>query len=73
MSHAIFIFPSVLWRNRQTIDRLVLRHKLRKRHGDFDDQTRKPEASGFEAKPKEPIDLGFEAKPRNTYSVSPCA
>jgi hypothetical protein len=30
-------FPSsVLWRNRQTEARLVLRHKLRNRHGDFE-------------------------------------
>jgi hypothetical protein len=33
---------SVLWHNRQTEARLVLRPKLRKRHSDFEAQITKP-------------------------------
>jgi hypothetical protein len=40
--YAVFIIPSVLWRNRKTITRLVLRLKPRNRRGDFDPQIIKP-------------------------------
>jgi hypothetical protein len=43
MSCAVVILPSVLWHNRQTIARLVLRHKLENRRGDIEDQIIKPE------------------------------
>jgi hypothetical protein len=41
-SHAIFILPSVLWHNRQTVARLVLRPKPRNHHSDIEAQTGKP-------------------------------
>jgi hypothetical protein len=37
--------PSILWRDRQTEARLILRHKLRNCHGDFETQITKPELS----------------------------
>jgi hypothetical protein len=81
----VFILPSVLWRNRQTIARLVLRLKPKKlsqwfwssNHQTvavgFETQTGKPGATDFEVKLGETIDLGFEAKPRNLRFSSPCA
>jgi hypothetical protein len=37
------LLPSVLWRKRQTVARLVLRYKTRNRRGDFEAQITKPE------------------------------
>jgi hypothetical protein len=34
--------PLVLWCNRQTVTHLILRHKPRNHHGDFEAQITKP-------------------------------
>jgi hypothetical protein len=51
MSHAIFIFPSILWLNRQTIAHLVLRPKPRNRRGDFMGQITKLQLPILRTKP----------------------
>jgi hypothetical protein len=51
VSHAVLLL-SVLWRNWQTIIHLVLRSKLRHRHGDFDAQITKAELSILRPKPR---------------------
>jgi hypothetical protein len=71
-SHAV-LPPPVLWHNRQTEARLVLRPKPRKYRGDFEAQTGKPIITSFEAKPEKTVDLGFGAQPRNPGSTSPHA
>jgi hypothetical protein len=80
MSHAD-LPPPVLWRNWQTEVYLVLRHKLRNRHGDFDAQITKPELpilrpkSGNPPSPwfwgstKKPT-VGFESKPGEIVTIS---
>jgi hypothetical protein len=42
MSNAVFILPSVLWHNQQTVSYSVLRPKPRNSHGDFEAQITKP-------------------------------
>jgi hypothetical protein len=44
------LIPLILWHNRQTITHLVLRPKLRNRHGDFEAQIMKPELSDLRPK-----------------------
>jgi hypothetical protein len=48
---AVFILPSVLWDNRQTIAHLVLRPKPRNRHSDFVGQITKPQPPLSTTKP----------------------
>jgi hypothetical protein len=73
--------PLVLWRNRQTEARLVLRPKPRNHRGDFEAQITKSELSVFRPKPEHPPPpwfwgstkkptAGFEAKPRETVATS---
>jgi hypothetical protein len=48
---------SVLWRNRQTKTRLILRPKLRNHRGDFEAQITKPELPVLRPKPGNPTTL----------------
>jgi hypothetical protein len=48
---------SVLWGNRQTVARLVLRHKPRNRRGDFEAQITKPKLPVLRPKPGNPSTL----------------
>jgi hypothetical protein len=72
---------SVLWRNRQTEARLVLRPKPRNRRDDFEPQITKPELPVLRPKPRNPpppwfrgstkkSTAGFEAKPGETVTTS---
>jgi hypothetical protein len=60
VSHVV-LPSSVLWRNRQTECRLVLRPKPRNRHGDFEAQTI---AAGFEAQTGKPKPLVLRSNQR---------
>jgi hypothetical protein len=51
--------PSILWRNRQTEARLVLRSKPKKRRGDFESQITKPELPVLRPKPGNPPPPSF--------------
>jgi hypothetical protein len=73
--------PSVLWHNRQTKARLVLRPKPRNRRSDFDAQIIKLELTVLRPKPENPSPpwfwgstkkptVGFEAKPGETVATS---
>jgi hypothetical protein len=73
--------PSILWRNRQNEARLVLRHKPRNRHGDFETQIIKPELPVLRPQPGNPpppwfwvstnkLTTNFEAKPGETVAIS---
>jgi hypothetical protein len=62
--------PSVLWRNRQTEARLILKSKLRNHHSDFEVKLEKTITTGFEAKPAKTIAAGFEGKPIETVATS---
>jgi hypothetical protein len=70
-----------LWRNRQTEVCLVLRHKPRNYHGDFDAQITKLKLPVLRPKPRNPPPpgvggstkkptTGFEAKPREIIDTS---
>jgi hypothetical protein len=70
-----------LWRNRQTEFCLILRHRPRNRHGDFEAQITKSELPILRPKPKNPPppwfwgstkkpSAGFDAKPRETVTIS---
>jgi hypothetical protein len=48
---------------------MVLRHKPRNHHGDFEAQITKPELPVLRPKSGKPHHLGFEAKPRNRPPV----
>jgi hypothetical protein len=50
----VILLPSVLWCNRKTVARLVLRLKPMNRHGDFEDQITKPELPVLRHKPRNP-------------------
>jgi hypothetical protein len=74
VSRTIFILPSVLWRNWQTVPRLVLRTKLRNRRSDFDAQIIKLQLSVLRHKMEntppswfwgstKKFTTGFKAKP----------
>jgi hypothetical protein len=80
VSGTIFILPSVLWRNRQTIAHLVLRPKPRNRHGDVVGQITKPQllvlrpkpgnlSEWFWGKTTRTIATGFEAKVGETVDL----
>jgi hypothetical protein len=67
-------------RPRQTEARLVLMHKRRNRHGDFDDQIIKSQLPVLSPKPRNPPPpwfygstkkptIGFEAKPKKTITT----
>jgi hypothetical protein len=73
--------PSVLWHNRQTESRLVLRPKQRNRRGDFEAQITKPELPVLRPKSGNPPPpwfwcstnkptASFEAKPGETVATS---
>jgi hypothetical protein len=73
--------PSVLWRNRQTEARLVLRPKPRNRRGDFEAQITKPKLPVLRPKPENPQSpwfwgstkkstTSFEAKPGEIVATS---
>jgi hypothetical protein len=68
VSRTVFILPSVLWRNRQTITNLVLRPKPRNRHGDFVDQITKLQLSVCGPN-QETRSSGFEVKPQESFDV----
>jgi hypothetical protein len=53
----VVLLPSVLWHNRQTVARLVLRHKPRNRRGDFEAQITIPELPILRPKPENPSTL----------------
>jgi hypothetical protein len=72
---------SVLWRNRQTESRLVLRPKQRNRRGDFEAQITKPELPVLRPKSENPpppwfwgstkkLTTDFEVKPGDTIATS---
>jgi hypothetical protein len=74
MSHAVFILPSILWRNRQTISHLVLTPKPRNHHDDFMSQITKPQQPILRSKSENSsewfwgqtirtVTTGFETKP----------
>jgi hypothetical protein len=64
------ILPSVLWRNRQTVARSVLRHKLRNCSCRFWGPNRGTlHHLGFEAKLEKIVAIGFEVKPEKTVPV----
>jgi hypothetical protein len=44
--------------------------QTKKRIGDYETQTKNPEATGFEAKPGETVATGFEAKPGETIATN---
>jgi hypothetical protein len=74
--------PLVLWCNRQTQARLVLRPKPRNHRGDFEAQITKPEllvlspklgetiTTSFVDKLEKTVTAGFEAKPLETVATS---
>jgi hypothetical protein len=77
---AVFILPSVLWCNRQTIPHLVLRPKIRNYHGDFVGQSTKLQLSVLRLKSGNPsewfwgqttrtVATSFEAKPGETVDL----
>jgi hypothetical protein len=63
------LLPSILWHNRQTVARMVLRPKPRW----FWRLNHQIRTADFEAKIRKPVDLGFEAQQRNPRASSPCA
>jgi hypothetical protein len=79
VSRAIFILPSILWCNRQTIAHLVLMPKLKKPSRWFSRLNHQTAAVGFEAQtdPSEwfwgqttrTIATGFETKSRETVNL----
>jgi hypothetical protein len=80
MSHVVFILPSVLWHNQQTIAHLVLRPKPRNRRGDFVGQITKPQLPVLKPNPGNPsewfwgqtariVATGFEVKQGETIDL----
>jgi hypothetical protein len=80
VTRVVFIHPSILWHNRQTITHLVLRPKLRNHHGDFICQIIKPWYAILRPKLGNPNELfcgqttrtvatSFETKPGETVDL----
>jgi hypothetical protein len=80
VSRAIFILPSVLWRNQQIIAHMVLRSKPRNHRSDFVGQITKPQLPVLRHKPKNPsewfwgqttrtVSTGFKAKSGETVGI----
>jgi hypothetical protein len=85
VSHVVLILSSILWRNKQTVTRLVLRSKPRNHRGDFYSQITKPYLPILRPKPKnlkppvlkpnqeKPSTLVLRANQKNMHSSSTCA